>query len=173
MPDSVKLALLLIGILIGLPLILLLIRDRLSQYSNKVIVDNSNPFDQRLLNPDIAALEQHYGHALPTALVALYQNDQEVIRGGFYVARSVDTSEENRWYVAFYMPADLRSVKDAWPGTERYFAFADDGCGNGYLVDPRLDDPAVFLHDHETGEFHPVANRFSEFMIWPRVETSA
>ncbi len=172
-PDSAKIALFLIGIFIGLPLVILLIRDRFSQHSNKVVVDNSNRLDQRLLNPDFAALEQHYDHALPAALVAIYKDDQEVIRGDFYVAPSADPSEEHRWYVAFYMPADLSSVKDAWPGTERFFAFADDGCGNGYLIDPTLDDPEVLFHDHETGELTPVASRLSEFMKWPRVETTA
>lgn len=173
MPDSVKLALFLIGFLIGLPLIILLIRDRFSRGANKVIVDDFNRFDQRLLNPDITAFEQHYGHALPTALVALYQDDREVSRGDFYVAQSADAPKEDRWYVAFYLPADLSSVKDAWPGTEGYFTFANDGCGNGYLIDPRLDDPAVFCHYHETGEFRLVANRLSEFMKWPRVDTSS
>jgi hypothetical protein len=70
------------------------------------------------------------------------------------------------------MPADLNSVKDAWPGTERFFSFANDGCGNGYFIDPTLDDPEVLLHDHESGELTPVAGRLSEFMKWPRVETT-
>ena len=109
---------------------------------------------------------------MPASLVSLYRDEREILRGDFSVAASPDAAEENRWDIAFYMPADLRSVKEAWPGTEKYFAFADDGCGNGYLVNPRLSDPPVLFNDHDTGELSQVADRLSDFMRWPRIESS-
>ena len=44
---------------------------------------------------------------------------------------------------------------------------------NGYLIDPKEEDPAVLFHDHETGELSRVCDRFTEFMRWPRLEVKA
>jgi hypothetical protein len=72
--------------------------------------------------------------------------------------------------VAYYQPADAETVRESWPGLEKYFAFANDGCGNEYLIKPGDDDPPVLFHDHETGELTRVSDHFSEFMQWPRLE---
>lgn len=173
MSESFIAILVLIALMIGLPVLILLIRDRLTRPSRKQIEEASARFTERLKKPDLAALEAHYGHALPASLVALYRDSREIMRGDFWVAETSDAPEEKRWYVAFYVPADAQSTKDTWPGTEKYFTFADDGCGNGYLIDPRLADPPVFFHDHETGDLSPVADRLSAVMKWPRIPSSS
>jgi hypothetical protein len=158
-----------IGIFVALPVALLLARDWFTRPSKKKMEEYSRQFLERLHHPDFAAVEKYFGRPLPACLQALYADRQEVLRGDFEVAAAPDAPPEDPWHVAFYQPADEQSARDAWPGLEKYFAFADDGCGNGYLIDPTDDDPPVLFHDHETGELSRVCERFTEFMRWPRL----
>jgi hypothetical protein len=130
----------------------------------------SRRFKERLRQPNLDAVAKHFGCQLPRALVGLYQNQTELVRGDFQVAPSVDASKDERWYIGFYEPADAESLEDSWPGSEKYFLFANDGCGNDYLIDPALEDPPVKFHDHETGEISHVCDTLSQFMTWPRIE---
>ncbi len=173
MSDKVITVVVIVGIFIGMPVALLLARDWFTRPSKKKIEEYSRQFTERLQHPDFPAVEKHFGRPLPTCVQALYADRQELLRGDFEVAAVRDAAPEHRWYVAFYQPADGQSAKDTWPGLEKYFAFADDGCGNGYLVDPKEEDPAVLFHDHETGELSGVCDRFTEFMRWPRMEVRA
>jgi hypothetical protein len=167
MSDTFKTILGVSATFIALPLAILFLRNRLARPSRKELDDYSRRFEERLANPDFAALEKQFGHPLPAALRALYLDPQERIRDNFEIAPTGAPCSK-RWPIAYYQPADAESLRNMWPGTEEMFAFADDGCGNGYLVDPRLSDPPVFFHDHETGELEPVCDRLSEFMRWPR-----
>lgn len=161
-----------IGIFLGVPVALLLARDWLTRPSKRKLEEYSRQFTQRLQHADFSAVEKHFGRPLPTCVQALYANTDELLRGDFEVAATPDDAPEGRWYIAFYQPADERAVRDAWPGMEKYFAFADDGCGNGYLIDPKEDDPPVLFHEHETGEMSRVCDHFTDFMRWPRLKTS-
>ena len=79
----------------------------------------------------------------------------------------MDAVEEIRWYIASINPVDEVSWMHSWEGCEKLFEFSDDGCGNGYMIDPRIDDPPVFFHDHEEGIFSYVCDNLSEFIAWP------
>ncbi len=139
------------------------LKEEASRYSRRC--------KERLQHPDFAAVERHFGHPLPACVQTLYANQQELMRGDFLVAASIDAAPETRWYIGFYMPADEESLRDAWPGLEKYFAFADDGSGDRYLIDPKEEDPPVLFHDHETGEISHVCDQFTEFMKWPRFKS--
>ena len=136
--------------------------------SRDEIEEASRLFLQRLQSPDFAAVERHFGHPLPECLLALHADKQELMRSDFFVAKTETDAENECWEIAYYQPADEHSVRDASPDMEEYFAFAGDGCGNDYLIDPKQSDPAVLFCDHETGELTRVCNRFTEFMKWPR-----
>lgn len=170
--DNVKVVLTLLGILVGLPIAILLIRDRLTRPSRKRMEEASRQFLERLKNPDLAAMEKHFGTSLPQCLKDLYADRAELLRADFLVAPTHDTPADERHYIAYYQPADAQAVKDAWNGLERYFTFADEGCGNGYLIDPKEADPAVHFHDHETGELTRICSRLSEFLRWPKFDTA-
>lgn len=135
--------------------------------------EHARRFRERLHNPNFELLEAHYACEFPAALKALYANAEELNRGDFEVAESPDASEDKRWYIAFYEPADAEALAHQWLGTEQYFEFANDGCGNGYMIDPSLPDPEVLFHDHETGEFTPVCDSLANFLSWPRIEIPA
>jgi hypothetical protein len=168
MSGNVITVVVIIALFIGVPVAIVLARDWFTRPSKEKLEELSRQFTERLQHPDFPAVERHYGHPLPKAVQLLYADLEELLRADFETAAVPDAPAESRWYVAFYRPADGESARDTWPGLEKYFAFAEDGCGNGYLIDPTVDDPAVLFHDHETGEISRVCDRFTDFMRWPR-----
>ncbi|MFM8471442.1 MAG: SMI1/KNR4 family protein [Limisphaerales bacterium] len=132
------------------------------------IEEQSRHFQERLLAPEFAAVEAHFNATLPEQLKQLYSNKEEILRGDFEVEVAHTTDENGPWFIAFYEPADMDSVREAWPGCEPYFAFANDGCGNDYLIKPGTADPEVVFHDHETGEMVQVAPSLSAFLASPK-----
>jgi hypothetical protein len=156
--------------LIGLPIFILWFRDKVKTPSQKQVEEYSRRFKERLFHPDLDAVASYLDCQLPLPLVALYKDQNELMRGDFYVASSVNAPESERWYVAFYLPADAESSKETWPTCKTYFEFANDGSGNSYIIDPHLSDPPVKFYDHETDEILHVCNTLSQFMAWPRFE---
>ena len=153
---------------LALPIAILSVRDWFESPSKQELEDASRQFIERLENPDFAAVEKYFGCPLPDCVRALYADRKELLRSDFEVAAGNDADPDDRWYIAFYCPADAQTMRDCWPGIEHLFAFADDGGGDGYLIDPTQDDPAVLHHCHETGDVEVVCDRFTEFMKWPR-----
>lgn len=139
--------------------------------SEEELKENARKFEQRLLNPNIELVESHFGKALPAAIVELYANRDEILRDNFVVLSSEEAGEELACFIGFYEPCDAGSVGLSRPGCEGYFSFADDGCGNQYMVIPGDEDSPVLFFDHEGGEITEVCKSISEFMAWPRRES--
>ena len=161
-----------VAIFVVIRLCYLLLSGRPKRMSPAEEAEYRRTFTERLHRPDFRALETHYGATVPLALRELYSSKAELARVGFEVASRIDADDEDRWFIANYQPADAEALKPFWRGTERYFAFASDGAGNEYLIDPRLPDPPVQFHDHETGDLDPVCGSLTEFLTWPRLVTS-
>jgi hypothetical protein len=136
--------------------------------SKEKMDEDSRRFLARLANPDLALLERHFSHALPETLTRLYGNKEELANCEFEVVPPDGGTQAEPWHVAFYEPADAESLRHTFHDPGKYFAFANDGFGNVYMVDPREADPPVLFHDHEAGTTEPVAPSISEFMNWPR-----
>lgn len=168
--ETFKAILAILAILLGLPLLIVWLNDRIFHrtLSKKQQAEYSKRFVERQLNPDFTALEAHFGCAMPKELRELYANKEEIQRGDFTVLKKNTDGSEQSSDVAFYSPADLESLRDAWPDCKELFAFANDGCGNDYLIDPRKSASEVLFHDHETGEFTKVASTLVEFLSAPR-----
>jgi hypothetical protein len=167
MKDTILTITALVGIFIVLPFLILWIRDRLfsQQPTPEEARANAERFQKRLSSPDLDAVAKHFDCALPQALRSLYSNAKELALSDVEVLPP-DGGEPI--FICCYNPADAENARSPRPGCEKYFAFADDGCGNTLLVDPTLDDPPVLWHDHETGEIEAVAPSMSDFMKWKR-----
>ncbi|MCP4712604.1 MAG: hypothetical protein GY869_28600 [Planctomycetes bacterium] len=147
MVDAILLILFVLGIYIGLPILILWLRDKMEAKRNRLspqeVEKRRRRYQERLLNPDFDALERYYGHPLPRAIKDLYEDQEELFRQDFKVAESTDTHELDRYTILRYHPADMESLSEAWSGCEEYFAFASDSLGNTYMIKPDCDDPAV------------------------------
>lgn len=156
-------------VIIGLAVFILWIIDAVMgiRKSPKEIAKDTKRFVERLKNPDFDVIETHFCHSFPKDLKLLYKNEKEILRDEFELAPLLDSPDSERYYIAFYEPADMGSVVDFDGG--KYFTFANDGCGNCYIIDPILDDPPVRFYDHETGDIDKVCDKLSEFMNWKRI----
>ena len=143
---------------IVLPLLLLARLRRARQLREE---EQKAQFEQRQLHPDYAAFTSHYGCAPPPPLRRLYEDRENVLDGDFdvHLPLSRDT-----WSVAWFEPME----DGEWAGIEGFYSFANDGCGNLYLVSPRDADPEVFFVDHETGKREALGTRLSEFLAAKR-----
>jgi hypothetical protein len=130
----------------------------------------SEAHEERLKNPDFEALERHFGHSFPPAIKALYANHAEILKEEFDIVSGEPGKKSRTWHIAFFEPADIGLVIEGQLGVKDVFEFANDGCGNGFTIDPRLDNPPVQFFDHETGERETVSGSFTEFIKMPRKE---
>jgi|GEM_PF-1712921 hypothetical protein len=169
MKDVLLTILVIVAIYVVLPPLVLILRDKiLFKFPSREQVELLHQkFLERLSSPDFAAVEEHFGHALPQVIRSLYENTAELTRSDFEV---VPPDGSTSWSIINYCPVDSEYLLNRWPGTEEHFAFAGDGFGNEYLVDLREDDPPVLFFDHETGEFEEVCDSFAEFMTWERCD---
>ena len=118
-------------------------------------------FEQRRLQPDYAAFTSHYGCEPPLSLRQLYEERENVLDGDFEIRLP---SSRRPWAVAWFEPME----DDTWADIEGFYAFANDGCGNLYIVSVQGDDPDVFLLDHETGKREALGVRLSQFLVAKR-----
>ena len=153
-----------ITFVIGLAVIFLKIVDRLTIGSNspKARANAARQFQARLLAPNFAELEQHYGCKLPKSLKHLFSDARLVLLTNLEVYGQGGDSEAV-WHIAWFYPMD-EIPNDALFESLNYLAFADDGFGNCYFIDPKLEDPAVQFHEHETGELSYVTNHLSDLV---------
>ena len=121
----------------------------------------SKRFIERLQAPDFDAIEDHFGVTMPPALKDFYASD--LVTEGCDLKINGDD-----WSIAFFEPLDEDSLRESWPGCEQFVSFANDGCGNEYVFDPRTETKAVRFHDHETGELCDVTPTLDEFLTAAR-----
>lgn len=88
----------------------------------------------------------------------------------FSVQFPSDGNSETGWFVAWIEPLDDEHLSQRpWPGTEGFYAFANDGSGDQYLISPNESDPEVIYYEHDTGNKQRMRVRLSEFVSAPRV----
>ncbi len=155
------------GIFLVLPFLILRMLDKVlyRHPTTEEIQAETERLEERLLSPELEVLEEYFHCTLPSPFRELYGNANELVLTDVEI---LPPDGSDPVYICFYKPADADNLHSQWPGCEKYFAFADDGCGNELLVDLRLYDPPVLWHDHETGEIETVASSMSEFMKWER-----
>ena len=128
-------------------------------------------FRERQRTPDFALFQRRFGCEPPQALRTLLadpllftntHDEFDVVLPG--------PEGDTRWFVAWVEPVDAEHLNGvSWPGTEDYYAFANDGSGDKYLIDPHADDPEVLYYEHETKQTRPVGATLSQFIAARRV----
>jgi len=125
-------------------------------------------FKKQLMNPDFAALEEHFHTPLPASFRAMYQ-DLELINSDDVLIGVPNPVEGNReCYVSWFNPAHVESAQFPRPGCEGLFPFADNGSGDQFLVDLRQAEPEVIYHTHENGKSKGLGVGLAAFLAAPR-----
>jgi len=158
-------------IFIALPILILWLNDKFFNHSlsKKELDEYSKRFKERLSKPDIVGVEKHFDCVLPDVVRRLYGDKEKLDHGDFEIANPRKGEDEpESWHVAFFTPLDQQQIKDAWPDCKGYLTFADDGCGNSYVINPRLPDAQVQFYDHEDGQFYPTGLTLDQFLSAPR-----
>src|SRR5438552_8882217 len=114
--------------------------------------EDSRRYEQSLDNPAFDVLEQHFKHPLPASLKKLYSNKDLIHKTDILVAVPNPIEKEKECHIAFFEPATAPHAASPSPSCEGLFAFANNGAGDQFLVDPRQADPEVIYYLHDTGE---------------------
>lgn len=127
-------------------------------------------FRQRLRQPQIAELEQHFGRVLPESFRRLHEDAQRVSRTDFSVSPPDAGTEARSWQVAGFLPADSKTLAEGWSELgKNNLPFACDEAGDPYYIPldqaTNLDGPVWQFH-HEDGAHERVAASLEEFLSW-------
>jgi hypothetical protein len=156
------------GILATIIAAIMWVQSRLQKERRSSAAAAAEGYKKRLMNPDFAALEKHFCTPLPASFRTMYQN-LELINSDDLLIEIPNPAERSReCYVAWFMPADVESAQDPWPGCEGLFPFADNGAGDEFLVDLRQADPEVIYHTHENDKSQGLGVSLSTFLVAPR-----
>ena len=161
MGDIIQSVLFVLAVLIFVVLLPLMWLARLRRARRLKEQEQRARFEQRQLQPDYSAFTSHYGCEPPAPLRRLYEERDNVLDADFEVHLP---SSRRPWSVAWFEPME----DGTWPDIEGCYSFANDGCGNLYIVSVRGDDPEVFFLDHETGKREALGVSLSQFLTAKR-----
>jgi SMI1/KNR4 family protein SUKH-1 len=129
-------------------------------------------FRKRQCSPDFEAFQKHFGCEPPQALKKLFSEPELFTddKDMFEIAVPSEAGQEKRWFLAWIDALDEEHLKSSrWPGTENLYAFANNGAGDEYLIDPKQKDPEVIYYEHETRKMKSVGVTLSQFVSAKRI----
>jgi len=128
-----------------------------------------NQYDQGLRHPDYAAFATHFGCEPPPGLRQLYEGADSNLEGDFELKLPAFPKP---FFVAYFLGVAEENMSLVGPGSEGFFAFASDGSGNRYLVNPGEADPSVYFYDHEKQKSEPLKLPLSQFLAAKRIKST-
>jgi hypothetical protein len=97
------------------------------------------------------------------SLKALYEDETELRKS--YVTKVLPGRSEDLWlFISCYNPLNKSQIKGQWLQDGIHFAFAGDGSGSEYVVDPTDDHAEIKFLEHETGELKSTGVLMSEYL---------
>ncbi|MEX2027287.1 MAG: SMI1/KNR4 family protein [Pirellulaceae bacterium] len=124
-------------------------------------------YDRRLLNPDFAALERHFGCNIPQAIRELYADRDLILKRDFLIPLPRVPEGMEECDIGFFVPADVEGAKSWWPAEDKKLILADTGFGDPYYVELSLKQPnplPVYVLYHDGGDTFKVADSLEEFI---------
>jgi hypothetical protein len=123
-------------------------------------------FKAELLHPQFGVIEEVYGKSISKTLRALYEDKSELLKS--YAVKVIDGEPEDHWiFISCYWPLNRAQVDGQWRQDGKHFAFAGDGSGSEWVVDPTDDEAEIFYFEHESAELKPTGVRMHQFMSLP------
>ena len=164
MPDEMLSIVVIVMVFIGLPVALLVTRDRIARarrnspaHLSKIEVERQ-AYERRILAPDWSCVERHLRRPVPPALRELYADLSLVTRRD--VRYSTDCA------LSTFEALDEQAMADAraWLGFEAVvFASTQEGDAI-YLRPGPSDDDAVYLTHHDGGDAEVFAATLDEML---------
>jgi hypothetical protein len=168
----------LFALFIALPVILLWTRDRIRMLFHRKTQQERDACQearrQRMLHPNIEAVEALCGGLLPQKLIDLYTDSHLVLDRDFEVCAPGKDRRKDSWWIGDFVPLHRQDQMLTTDLTEfgKGCCFAGDGMGNFYWVpvdEERRSDAPVFFACHDPWENEKVADSLVEFRSWPRM----
>ena len=140
----------------------------------KILLGQFEPTEEiaaELMHPDFAPIEMHYGCKIPADLKRHAMDRDLVFTSEFEIA-SPWVRLPGGCHVGCFSPLNAKSVDGFFEGLENYIQIADGILGGRFIVDPREENPMVYLHYWDIGRdpewFRSTGLRLSAFLYGPR-----
>ena len=136
-----------IGILfVGLPILLLVLRDRRRAARRRSAGVDDRLREQRLFDPDWSLVERRLQRPVPPALRTLYDDRALIIR------RDLQWSSD--YVISAFEPLDAQAMADSaeWLGFDAVAIATTDSGDAIYLVPGAAERDAVYLTHHDGGD---------------------
>jgi hypothetical protein len=147
MHDAVATGLAILLLLVGLPVLILVVRDRTRRRTQSAAHDaDRRSHERRILNPDWSRVEEHLQRPAPSALRELYADRDLVTR--------IDLDWPDEEIISTFEPLDAQALRDAerWLGFEAV-TLATTGTGDAvYLRPGSREVDAVYVTHHDGGD---------------------
>jgi hypothetical protein len=171
-------------LIIFVPAVLILwlrdkIRNRLNRESPAEHDLRLEAWRQRMLHPEIEAVQDYCGGKIPERLIAMFSDHDLVFKHNLELCPpGKDPKKDSSWWIGDFVPLTVEDQQwtcDLSRFDRKGCCFAGDGMGNFYWlpVDPeRTADAAVYFACHDPWGNEKVAESLDEFLSWPRVATT-
>ncbi len=122
--------------------------------------------EAELLNPQFGVIEDVYGKPISKSLRALYENTGELRKS--YIEKVINGKPADQWiFISCYWPLNRAHVDGQWLQDGKHYAFAGDGSGSEWVVDPTDDEGEIWFFEHETQELKPTGVTMAQFQSLP------
>lgn len=152
MSDTIKSVIFLAALFIGLPILILWLRDRVYRVLRRrrnppeTLAADRSAYESRILRPDWGFYERHLQRPAPPALRELYADR------AFVTTQDLDYTDEAR--IGTFAPLDEKGLLETrqWLGFDA-IAIATTDFGDSIYLRPRSSDAdAVYITHHDGGD---------------------
>jgi hypothetical protein len=141
-------------------------RSERKQKAEEARRNSTAQFEAELLNPQFGVIEEVYGKPISQSLRALYEDTCELRKS--YVEKVISGKPVDQWiFVSCYWPLNRAHVDRQWSHDGKHYAFAGDGSGSEWVVDPTDDEAEISLFEHEAQELKPTGVTMAQFRSLP------
>jgi len=171
-------------LIIVVPAVLILwLRDKIGGWirreSHEEREQRRETWRQRMLHPEVEAVEEYFRGKIPERLIAMYSDHGLVFKDDLELCPpGKDPKKDSSWWIADFVPLtveDQEGTCDLSRFARKGCCFAGDGVGNFYWVPvhaERKKDARVYFACHDPWGNEKVADSLDEFLSWPRVATT-
>jgi len=176
--DALLTLLAVFGLLVVLPVLILLARDKLRHRHHRETVSQRDArlkaWCLRMFHPKPDEVEASCGGLLPKRLLAMYEQTDLLLDRDFKICAPGKNRSRESWWIGDFIPLSAEDQKWTCDLTEfgKGFCFAGDGMGNFYWVPvegERKDDAPVYFACHDPYGNEKVCDTLDEFLSWPRI----